>query len=63
MNKAFTRQKQMWWRRRLKKYFLVYKKNIRFDFADELKIGVVRYKYLTETTIKVQLFWRLSYEM
>ena len=24
-------------------YFLVYKKNIRFDFDDELKIGGVRY--------------------
>ena len=29
-------------------YFLVYKKkNIRFDFDDELKIGDVRYKHLT----------------
>ena len=28
-------------------YFLNYKKNIRFDFDDELKIGDVRYKHLT----------------
>ena len=28
-------------------YFLVYKKNIRFDFDDELKIGDVGYKHLT----------------
>ena len=28
------------------KYLLVYKKNIRFDFDDELKIGDVRYKHL-----------------
>ena len=26
---------------------------------EELKIGDVRYKHLTKTTIKVQLFWRL----
>ena len=44
-----------------KNYFLVYDKNIRFDFADKLKIGDVRYKPLTKITIKVQLFWRLSY--
>ena len=31
-------------------------KNIRFDFDDELKIGDVRYKHLTQITIKVQLF-------
>ena len=31
-------------------------KNIRFDFDDELKVGDVRYKHLTETIIKVQLF-------
>ena len=35
----------------------------RFDFADELKVGDVRYKHLTQITIKVQLFWRLAYEM
>ena len=29
------------------KYLLDYKKNIRFDFDDELKIGYVRYKHLT----------------
>ena len=28
-------------------YLLDYKKNIRFDFDDELKIGDVRYKHLT----------------
>ena len=44
-------------------YFLVYKKNIRFDFDDEFKIGDVRYDNITKITIKVQLFWRLSYEM
>ena len=44
-------------------YFLVYKKNIRFDFDDELKIGDVRYKHLTQTTIKAQIFWRLLYEV
>ena len=38
-------------------------KKSRFDFADELKVGDVRYKHLTSITIKVQLFWRLSYEM
>ena len=35
-------------RRQTQRYFLVYKKkNIRFDFDDELKIGDVRYKHLT----------------
>ena len=38
-------------------------KKSRFDFADELKVGYVRYKHLTQITIKVQLFWRLAYEM
>ena len=38
-------------------------KKSRFDFADELKVGYVRYKHLTQITIKVQLFWRLPYEM
>ena len=32
------------------------KKNIRFDFDGEIKIRYVRYKHLTEITIKVQLF-------
>ena len=31
-------------------------KKVRFDFANELKIGDVRYKHLTQITIKVQLF-------
>ena len=38
-------------------------KKSRFDFANELKIGDARYKHLTQITIKVQLFWRLLYEM
>ena len=38
------------------KYFLVCNKKSRFDFADELKIGDVRYKHLTQITIEVQLF-------
>ena len=38
-------------------------KKSRFDFADKLKVGYVRYKHLTQITIKVQLFWRLPYEM
>ena len=37
-------------------YFLVCNKKSRFDFADELKIGDVRYKHLTQIIIKVQLF-------
>ena len=37
-------------------YFLLCNKKSRFDFADELKVGDVRYKHLTEITIKVQLF-------
>ena len=38
-------------------YFLDCNKNLsRFDFAGELKIGDVRYKHLTQITIKVQLF-------
>ena len=37
-------------------YLLDYKKNIRFDFADELKIRDVRYDNMTKITIKVQLF-------
>ena len=44
-------------------YFLLCNKKSRFDFADELKVGYVRYKHLTEITIKVQLFWRLAYEI
>ena len=31
-------------------------KKSRFDFADEFKVGDVRYKHLTQITIKVQLF-------
>ena len=31
-------------------------KKSRFDFADELKVWDVRYKHLTQITIKVQLF-------
>ena len=38
-------------------------KKSRFNFADEFKVGDVRYKHLTQITIKVQLFWRLAYEM
>ena len=37
-------------------YFLLCNKKSRFDFADELKVGDVRYKRLTQITIKVQLF-------
>ena len=44
-------------------YFLLCNKKSRLDFADELKVGYVRYKHLTQITIKVQLFWRLAYEM
>ena len=44
-------------------YFLLCNKKSRFDFADEFKVGDVRYKHLTQITIKVQLFWRLAYEM
>ena len=36
-------------------YFLLCNKKSRFDFADELKVGDVRYKQ-TQITIKVQLF-------
>ena len=39
-----------------KMYFLLCNKKSRFDFADELKVGDVRYKHLTQITIKVQLF-------
>ena len=31
----------------LNKYFLLCNKKSRFDFADELKVGYVRYKHLT----------------
>ena len=44
-------------------YFLLCNKKSRFDFDDKLKLGDVRYKHLTQITIKVQLFWRLPYEM
>ena len=46
-----------------KKYFLLCNKKSRFDFADEFKVGYVRYKHSTQITIKVQLFWRLAYKM
>ena len=45
------------------KYFLLCNKKSRCDFDDKLKVGDVRYKHLTQITIKVQLFWRLPYEM
>ena len=44
-------------------YFLVCKKKKPVDFDDELKIGDVWYDNMTKITIKVQLFWRLPYEM
>ena len=44
-------------------HFLLSNKNIRFGFDDELKIRDVRYKHLILIAIKVQLFWRLTYEM
>ena len=37
-------------------YFLLCNKKSWFDFADEFKVGDVRYKHLTQITIKVQLF-------
>ena len=37
-------------------YFSFAIKKAGFDFADELKVGYVRYKHLTQITIKVQLF-------
>ena len=37
-------------------YFLLCNKKSRFDFADELKVGYVRYKHLTQITLKVHLF-------
>ena len=37
-------------------YFLLCNKKSRCDFDDELKVGDVRYKHLTQITIKVQLF-------
>ena len=47
-----------------KQYYLPgHIKSIQFDFADELKIGDVRCKHLTQITIKVQLFRRLPYQM
>ena len=39
------------------------KKKKPVDFDDELKIGDVWYDNMTKITIKVQLFWRLPYEM
>ena len=47
----------------LKMYFLLCNKKSRCDFDDKLKVEDVRYKHLTQITIKVQLFWRLPYEM
>ena len=43
-------------------YFLVCKKKP-VDFDDEFKIVGARYNNMTKITIKVQLFWRLPYEM
>ena len=43
-------------------YLLLYNKNIRLDFDDELKIGDFRYDNMTKIIIKIQLFWRLPYE-
>ena len=37
-------------------YFLLCNKKSRCDFDDKLKVGNVRYKHLTQITIKVQLF-------
>ena len=50
-------------KRTLKYYFLLCNKKSRFDFADELKVRDVGYDNITKITIKVQLFWRLAYEM
>ena len=44
-------------------YLLLCNKKSRCYFDDKLKVGDVRYKHLTQITIKVQLFWRLPYEM
>ena len=38
-------------------------KKYRLTLTDKLNIRDVRYKHLTKITIKVQLFWRLPYEM
>ena len=35
-------------------YFLLCNKKSRFDLANEFKVGDVRYKHLTQITIKVQ---------
>ena len=40
-----------------------FQKKYPVDFDDELKIGDVRYDDMTKITIKVQLFWRLPYEI
>ena len=42
-------------------YFLTVRKIIRFDFADELKIGGLSYICTTWITIKLQLSGRISY--
>ena len=39
-------------------YFLPCNKKSRCDFDDKLKVGDVRYKHLTQITIKVHLFCR-----
>ena len=49
-------------KKKKQKYFLVCKKKP-VDFDDKLKIGDVWYDNMTKITIKVQLFWRLPYEM
>ena len=51
------------WRKKMPNTSSFAIKKGRFDFSDELKVGDVRYKHLTQITIKVQLFWRLPYEM
>ena len=37
----------------LNQYFLLFKKKYPVDFDDKLKVGDVRYKHLTQITIKV----------
>ena len=44
-------------------YFLLFKKKYPVDFDDKLKTGDVWYDNMTKITIKVQLFWRLPYEI
>ena len=54
---------QIWLVRPAIMYFLLCNKKSRCDFDDKLKVGDVRYDNMTKITIKVQLFWRLPYEM